>query len=158
MSICKESSLGLLEMSICYDQSVLLTKFCSPLPCFILYSKAKLACYSRYLLASYFCILSPMMKRTFFFGVSSRRCCDLYRTSQLQLLYHQWLGYRLGLLWCWMVCLRHEQRYCHFWGCTQGLHFRLLLTMRATPFLLRFLPTVVVIMVIWIKFAHSCPF
>ena len=31
-------------------------KFCYPLPYFLLYSKAKLACYSRYLLTSYFCI------------------------------------------------------------------------------------------------------
>ena len=38
---------------------------CQPLPCFILYSKAKLSCYSRYLLTSYFCIPVPMMKRTF---------------------------------------------------------------------------------------------
>ena len=35
----------------------------------------------------------------------------------------------------------------------------LLLTMRATPFLLRdSLPTVVDVMVFWIKFTHSCPF
>ena len=51
----------------------LLAKLCQPLPCFILYSKAKLVCYSRYLLTSYFCIPIPIMKRTSFFGVSSRR-------------------------------------------------------------------------------------
>ena len=56
-----------------------LAKFCQPLPCFILYSKAKLACYSRYLLTSYLAFQSPMMKRTSFFGVSSRRSC---RSSQ----------------------------------------------------------------------------
>ena len=33
--------------------------------CLILYSKAKLAHHSRYLLTSYFCIPVPMMKRTF---------------------------------------------------------------------------------------------
>ena len=27
--------------------------------------------------------------------------------------------------------------FCHFWACTQVLHFRVLLTLRATPFLLR---------------------
>ena len=47
----------LLEEGISYDQCVLLPKLCWPLPCFILSSKAKLACYSRYLLTSYFCIL-----------------------------------------------------------------------------------------------------
>ena len=62
---------------------------------------------------------------------------DLQRTDQLQ---HQWLGHRLGLLWCWMVCLGNEQRSaCRFWDCTQVLHWlqTLLLTVRATSFLLR---------------------
>ena len=57
----------LLEDGVCYDQYVLLVKACLLLPCFTLYSKAKLACYSRYLLTSYFCI--PILcgeKDTFF--------------------------------------------------------------------------------------------
>ena len=33
---------------------------------------------------------------------------DLQRTSQPQLLLHQWLGYRLGLLCCWTVCLGNK--------------------------------------------------
>ena len=50
----------------------------------------------------------------------------LYRTSQLQLLWHQWLGHKLGLLPCWMVCLGNKPRsFCCFWGCTQKLHFKL---------------------------------
>ena len=62
----------------------------------------------------------------------------LHRTIQLQLLQHYWLGHRLGLLWYWMVCLGDEQRsFCRFWDCIQLLHFGLLLTMTATPFLLR---------------------
>ena len=62
----------------------------------------------------------------------------LHRTVQLKLLEHYWFGHRLGLLWYWMVCLGNEQRsFCHFWDCIQVLHFRLLLTMMATPFLLR---------------------
>ena len=37
-----------------------------------------------------------------------------------------------------MVCLGNKQRsLCHFWDCIQVLHFRLLLTLMATPFLLR---------------------
>ena len=51
-----ESSLVLLQEGVCYDQCTLLAKLCSPLPCFILYSKAKVACYSRCFLTSYFCI------------------------------------------------------------------------------------------------------
>ena len=37
----------LLEEDICYDQCILLAELYQPLPCFILYSKAKFACYSR---------------------------------------------------------------------------------------------------------------
>ena len=44
----------------------------------------------------------------------------------------------LGLLKCWMFCLGSKQRsFCHFWGCTQVLHFGLLLPIEANPFLLR---------------------
>ena len=39
------------------------------------YSKAKLACYSRYLLTSYFCISVPYDEKGIFFCVSSRRSC-----------------------------------------------------------------------------------
>ena len=49
-----ESSPVLLEEGICYDQRILLAKLYYSLPCLILYSKAKFACYSRYLLTSYF--------------------------------------------------------------------------------------------------------
>ena len=49
----------------------------------------------------------------------------LHRAGQLQLLQHQWLGIRLVLLWCWMVFLGNKLRlFCHFWDCTQVLHFR----------------------------------
>ena len=46
----------LLEEGVCYEQCVLLAILCEPLPCFILYSKGKFACYSWYLLTSYFFI------------------------------------------------------------------------------------------------------
>ena len=47
---------------------------CQPLPCFVLYSQAKFACYSRYLLTSYFFISVPNNEKDIFFGgVSSRR-------------------------------------------------------------------------------------
>ena len=39
----------------------------------------------------------PIMKRTSFLGVSSKRSVGLHRTTQLQLLQHYWLGHRLGL-------------------------------------------------------------
>ena len=40
---------------------------CQPLPYFVLYSKAKLARYSRYLLTSCFCILVPCDDKDIFF-------------------------------------------------------------------------------------------
>ena len=77
----------LLEEGICYDQCVLLEKLCYPLFCFIMYSKAKLACYSRYLLTSYFYIpLSCDEKYIFFFGVSSRKSLHLHQFSSVQSL------------------------------------------------------------------------
>ena len=45
-----------------------------------------------------------------------------------KIVQHQdyWSGHGLGLLWYWMVCLENELRsFCHFWDCTQILHFRL---------------------------------
>ena len=53
---CVESSLAFLKEGVCYDQCVLLTKSLLAFALLILYSKAKFACYSRYLLSSYFCI------------------------------------------------------------------------------------------------------
>ena len=63
----------------------------------------------------------------------------LHRITQLQLLQHDQLGYRFGLLWYWMICLGNEQRsFCQFWDSIQELHFwTLLLNMRAIPFLVR---------------------
>ena len=49
-----------------------------------------------------------------------------HRTIQLPLLWHWWLGHRLGLLWYWMVRVGNVQRSsCRFWDCTQVLHFKL---------------------------------
>ena len=59
----------LLEEDVYYDQYDLLAKLCLPLPWFILYSKAKLACYSRYILTSYICIPVPSNEKGIFFGV-----------------------------------------------------------------------------------------
>ena len=52
-------------------------KNCQLLPCFIFYSKATLACYSRYLLNSYFCILVPYDEKAIFFW------CQFYKVLQV---------------------------------------------------------------------------
>ena len=105
--------------------------------CFILYFRAKFAYSSGISWLSTFAFQFPIMKRTSFLGVL-KGLVGLHRTIQLQLLQHYWSKHRLGLLWYWMVCLGNEQRsFCCFWDCIQVLHFRLLLTMMAAPFLLR---------------------
>ena len=96
--------------------------------CFILYSKAKFACYSRYFLTFYFCIPVLYNEKDIFFGclLVVGGVVGLHRTFQLQLLQCYWLGHRLGLLWYWMVCLGNEQRsFFHFWDCIWVLHFGL---------------------------------
>ena len=84
----------------------------------------------------------------------------LHGTVQLQLLQHYWLGHGLRLLWYWMVCLGNEQKsFCHFWDCIQILHFRIFVYHDGYSISSKgFLPTVVDIMVIWVKFTHSSPF
>ena len=59
----------LLEEAVFYDQCILLAKLLLALPCFILYSKVKLVCYSRYLLTSYFCIPVSYDEKDIFFVV-----------------------------------------------------------------------------------------
>ena len=97
------------------------------LNCFIPYSKAKFAYYSRCFLTSYFCIPVPYNEKDIFFWVLVLKgLVGLHRTVKLQVLQRYWLGHRLGLLWYWMVCLGNEQRsFCRFWDCMQVLHFRL---------------------------------
>ena len=84
----------------------------------------------------------------------------LHRTIQLQLLQYYQLGHRLGLLWYWLVCLGNEQRsFGHFWDCTQTLHLDSFVDDEGYSISSKgFLPTVVDVMVIWIKFTYSSPF
>ena len=100
---------------------------------------------------------SPIMKRTSFLGVSSKRSVGLHRTFQLQLLQHYWLGHRLGLPWYWMVCLGNEQRsLCHFWDTSKYCILDSLVDYDGYSISSKgFLPAVVDIMVIWVKFIHS---
>ena len=102
---------------------------------------------------------SPIQWKGHLFGVLVLEgLVGLHRTIQLQLLQHYW--HRLGLPWYRMVCLGNEQRsFCHFWDCTQVLHFRLFCWLWGYTISSKgFLPTVVDIMVIWVKFVRSSPF
>ena len=110
------------------------------LPCFLLYSKPKLACYSRYLLTSYFCIPIPCdEKDIYFFGVSARRSCRSSQnrptsTSSALLVGAQtWITIILyGLSW------KRTEIILSFLRLHPSTAFQtLLLTMMTTPFLLR---------------------
>ena len=110
----------------------------------------------------YFCIPIPYDEKDilFFLVLVPEGVVSLHRTGQLQLLQHQWLGHRLGLLWCWMVCPGNAPRsFCHFWGCTQVLISDSFVDYEDCSISSQgFLSTVVDIMVTWIKFAYSCLF
>ena len=73
-----------------------------------------------------FAFQSPIMKGQLFWVLVLKGLVGLHRTIQLQLLQHYWLGHRLDHHDIGMVCLGNEQRsFCHFWDCTQVLHFGL---------------------------------
>ena len=105
--LCVVSSLALLEEGVCYAQCFLLAEVYQPFPCFILYSKAKFACYSRYLLTSSFRIPVPYDEKGFFFFwmFIVEGLVGLHRTVQVSSsLQHYWLGHTLILQWYWTVC------------------------------------------------------
>ena len=102
---------------------------------------------------------SPQWWKGHLFGVLVLEgLVGLHRTVQLQLPQHYWSGHRLGLLWYWMVCLGNGQRSLLFFKLHPIAFWTLLLTQGYSISSKVFLPTVVDIMVTWIKFAHSRPF
>ena len=105
------------------------------------------------------CIPIPYDEKCVFFCVCVlilESLVGLHGTIQLQLLWHQWLGHRLGLLWYWMVCLGSEPRsFCHFWFCPQVMQFELFVDYEGYSSSSKgFLPIVVDV----IKFVFSHPF
>ena len=104
-----------------------------------------------------FAFQSPIMKKTSFWVLVLKGLVGLHRTVQLQLLPHYCLGHRLGFLWYWMICFGNEQRsFCRFWDCIQVLHFDSFVDYDGYSISSEgFLPAVVDIMVIWVKFTYS---
>ena len=121
--------------------------------------QSQISRYCRYWLCT-LAFHSLMMKRTsLFFVLVLEGLVSLHRTVQLQLLQHYWLGHWLGLLdivwfalemnrvhsvifeiaskYCILDCLDHGG----YSNSSEG-----------------FLPVVVDIMVIWVKYTHSSPF
>ena len=84
----------------------------------LLYSvfQAKFACYSRYLLSSYFCIsIFYNEKDIFFWVLVLEGLVGLHRTVQLQLLQHYWSG--IDLDYCdieWFSLETKQRSFCHF--------------------------------------------
>ena len=59
----------------------------------------------------------------FFFSIMNNVAGLCHITNSVQLLQHQLSGHRLGLLWCWMVCLENKPRpFCCFCDCTNVLY------------------------------------
>ena len=120
ISPCVESSLVLLEESVCYDQCVHLPEFCYPLlPYFILYTKANFVSPGISWLPT-FAFQSSIMKMPSFMGITSRRS---YRS-----LWTCSASTSLALVggaktWIIVACLENKQRSVSgFWDCTQVLH------------------------------------
>ena len=138
---CVESPLVLLKEGVCYDQCVILANSVSLCPASFYTPRPYSPVTSGISWLPTSAFQSPMMKRTslfFFLVLVLEVVIDYYKTSQLQLIPHQCLGNRLVFLCCWMICLGIEPKaFCHFWDCTQVVHFGLLLAMTAVPFLLR---------------------
>ena len=112
------SALVLLQEGGCYDQCILLAKLVSLCPASFCSPRPNLPVTPDISWLSTSAFQSAMMKRTSFLGVLED-LVGLHRTIQPQLLQHYWLGYRLGLLWYWMVCHGNQQRsFCCFWDCT----------------------------------------
>ena len=123
------------------------------LTCFVLYSQAKFACYSRYLLTSYFYIPVPYNEKGIFWGVLFLEgLVSLHRT--IQLLQYYWLGHKLNSLpWKWTDIILS------FLRLNTSIILGTLVDYDSYSISSKgFLPTVVDIIVIWVKFTHSSPF
>ena len=135
---CVESSLVLLEEGVCYDQWFSCQNSISLCPASFRIPRPNLPVTSGVSWLPTFAFQSPIMKRTSLLGVSSKRSYRSSENHSASASSALLVGHSLGLLWYWMVCLGNEQRsFCHFWDCIQILLRTLLLTMMATPFLLR---------------------
>ena len=112
-----------------------------------------------------FAFQPPIMKRTSLLVLVLGGLIGFHRTIQPQLLQHYWLGNRLGLLWYEWFAWNEQRSFCLF--------VCLFVFEIASKYCLLdsfvdyegysisskgFLPTVVDIMVIWVKFTHSSPF
>ena len=110
-----------------------------PLPCFILYSKAKFACYSRYLLISYFCIPVPYSEKEIFLGCQFQKVLQVF-IELFNLSFFSITGQGIDLNYCdieWFALEINRGHFVTFEVASKYCISDSLLTMMATPFLLR---------------------
>ena len=132
-----ESSLALLEEGVCYDQHILLAKLCYFFTLLHFVLQDQICLLLKISLIFLLLLSSPQWRKAHLFLVLVLEgLVGLHGTIQHQLLQHCWSGDRLGLPWYWMVCLGNKDHSVVFETAPKSLE-NLLLTMRATPFLLR---------------------
>ena len=157
---CVESSLVLLEEGVCYDQCILLANsvslwsvsFCTP--------RSNLPVITGISWFPTFTFQSYMMKRTSFGVLVLEGLVGLHRTVQLQLLQHYWLGHHLD--YCdieWFALEMNRDHSVIFEIAPKYCILDSFVDYQGYSISSKgILPTVVDIMVIWIKFTHSSPF
>ena len=84
----------------------MISVFSWPLPCSILYSKAKLACYSRHLLTSYFCIPTPYVEKDLFLVLVLEGLVGLHGT--VNFIFSGISGWDIELDYCDVECFALE--------------------------------------------------
>ena len=142
---------------IYYDQCVLLTKLCSLCPTSFHTPRPNLEVSLDFILL----YSNPLwLKDIFFLVLVLENLAGLHRIGQFQLLQHQWLVQRLGFCdvewsplernWNHSVIFEIVPKYCILDSSVDYEGYSISSK--------KFLPTVVDIMVIWIKSAHSCAF
>ena len=132
MSLCRVFSL-LLGEGVCYDQCVLLVKLLA-FALFHFVVQGKFACYLRYLWLPIFAFHSPIMKRISFLDVILEGL--LVPIEPFNFSFFSITGWGIYLDYCdieWFALEMDRDHPVVFWDFIQVLHFRLLLTMKATP-------------------------
>ena len=152
-----ESSLGLLEKGIFYDQHVFFDK---TLLAFVLihFVFQDQTCLLFQVSLEFLLLHSNLLWwKGHLFGFSSRKCCMSSKNWSTLTSYTQLQGHRLGLLWCWVVCLGNKLRsFCHFLRFHPSTAFQTFVDCEGCSISSKgFLTIVVDIMVILIKFAYS---
>ena len=108
---------------------------------------------------STFALESSIKKEHLFWVLVLEGLVGLHRTIQLQLLQHYWSGHRTGLLWYWMVCLNKQRSFCHFEIASRCCISDSFVDDDGYSISSKgFVPTIVDIMFIWVKFTHASPF